>query len=217
MRHVPIVYVVALATGLSACDSGRRNDTDLADSVADSQVPEVTDDSRVVRIGACPFECCQYNRWTARVPITVYGAERDTLNVTGRLEAGTQFEAETGNVHVSPIGLVVVTDSVSVERPGGGTALLSPGDTVRVLDYIGEGYYHVMADDDEFLASAFWAPPGVDRSTYGIGDIRGDLVRAPGYDWWVRIRDSANRIGWIRMTEGVRVDGDDACAGPPIP
>lgn len=171
-------------------------------------------DSVRVRRGACPFECCQYGEWTAGTPIPAYAVEGEaTAAPAFLLQPGESFQALDGNVHVERVGVVEVTRPVRpftlAERPD--QPELAPGDTIYVLDYLGEGYYRVWWAGTALTAEGFWARPGEARSRAGSTEIDGRLRVEPRARWWVHVRTVGGESGWIEMREGVRVAGNDAC------
>src|SRR5262245_27362893 len=66
-----------------------------------------------VRRGACPFECCQYGRWTALTEIPVLADERGDGPPIFVMQNGDRFRADSGNVHVTEVARVVVLDSIA--------------------------------------------------------------------------------------------------------
>jgi hypothetical protein len=119
-----------------------------------------------------------------------------------------RFQALTGNVHVDPVGIAVVRQPVSWFAEGGTTGTFNPGDTLYILSYVGEGSYRVWHRDQVAEVAAFWAAtPGLARRDTVP---EGVLLREPGYDWWVKIRNGAGRIGWLRMDEA-EVGNADGC------
>lgn len=165
-------------------------------------------DSVRVRRGACPFECCVYREWVARSPVPVLAAERvasDTLLV---LQPGDEFTALTGNVHITSLERVVVAREVFEVRSMGGGHVFMPGDTLFVLDYVGEGFYNVWLDGAIYQPEQFW----VDQARWSPdGDAEGFAIGTRETEWWTRIRTRDGREGWI-TPRGVSIDGTDACA-----
>ncbi len=145
---------VMLAAVIAAC-AGPGPGTDQApvDSVATSPdtVPSDPDSAAVARYrrmvpdtvlerrNACPFECCTYGSWVADTVIPMYSAPRSQGLPAFTLARGDSMQTEYGAVYVTSIGLVVVEDTL-VLGADDATKLL-PGDTLVLLDPIGEGYW----------------------------------------------------------------------------
>jgi hypothetical protein len=160
--------------------------------------------------GACPFECCTYREWTARNSFPVYASERDTTNVTFTIGEGESFSAMTGNVHVTQLGLVHVLEPFSPYSRNPDGALFQAGDTLIVLDYLGEGGFMVWYRGELLAARGYWLPEA--RITEANRDrVPGVLIQEAETEWWVMVRTQNGRTGWIRMREA-RVANADACA-----
>jgi hypothetical protein len=153
-----------------------------------------------VRRGACPFECCTYRQWTAREPIPVVAEERGVGAPIFTIPAGTAFRADSGNVHLTGIALVAVADSV---RDADYWAF-GPGDTLIVLDYIGEGHYNVWHDGEVQDVAGFWGAERMPLVASLIGNYEAQ--------WWVHVTMPDGRTGWFRNDPPRPVDGADACA-----
>lgn len=153
----------------------------------------------LVRRGACPFECCVYRDWNATGAIPVVAEERGTAPPVFTINAGETFRADSGNVHVTSIALVPVTDSVG-DPPYWS---FGPGDTVVVLDYIGEGFYNVWHDGNVVEVPTFWTDGPIAPGDGSIGKH--------ATEWWVHITMADGRTGWIRADTAPQITGADAC------
>jgi hypothetical protein len=155
--------------------------------------------------GACPFECCRYGEWTLRsasMPIYRWWSAADSIGV---LRKGEKFRADSGIVMVEPVGIAVVTsDSLRLE-PYPQAALIGAhrGDTLRLLNYLGEGYRNVRLRDSVFSMMEQWDSSG----THGA-----QLTRNPVSAWYVHVTHGAEK-GWILMKRDASVAGSDACGG----
>jgi hypothetical protein len=209
--------IVMLAAMLTAC-AGPEPGTDQArvDSVAMSPGPVPSDpdsaavaryrglvpDSVLERRNACPFECCVYGSWVADTTIPMYSAPRSQGRPAFTLARGDSMKTEYGAVYVTSIGLIVVEDSL-VLGPDDGTKLL-PGDTLVLLDPIGEGYWtawrrgEIIEQVPPFFES-WWRPRQ-----------QGRMIGRPAREWWVRAT-SKGRTGWF-TPDIFRVRGADSCA-----
>jgi hypothetical protein len=108
-------------------------------------------------------------------------------------------------VYVTSPGIVIADRPFPVaETPGAPT--VAAGDTLYLLDSMGEGFFHTRYKGRVYESSgAAWfggGPPGSTTSAR--------LVRGAESDWWVHITLSDGRVGWIMMDD-IRVDGADAC------
>jgi hypothetical protein len=149
-----------------------------------------------------------YGQWVARSAIPVASAERGT-DTLFTLRPGDTVTAVTGNVHVTSLQRVVVTREVPDLQSWPVGPPLAAGDTLFVLDYIGEGYYNVWRDGAVYEIQAFWVgesewTPDGDAPAYSVG--------SPSTEWWVHVRSAARGEGWFRMPPGFHFDGSDACA-----
>jgi len=164
-----------------------------------------------VERGVCPFECCTYGRWRALADMPAYATEGDTSRIAYRLPRGEEFTARTGNVHLDPVGLAVARDTLTLTPPGDSVPVhLASGDTVQVLSPVGEGFFRVRVRGRVVEAEGFWAMtrPGRTRPV-------GELLRRPGWSWWVEVENAKGQTGWLAMSElSGKIWGADSCAGP---
>ncbi|MGH7577529.1 MAG: hypothetical protein ACREM1_20690 [Longimicrobiales bacterium] len=153
----------------------------------------------LLRRGACPFECCIYRNWEATGEIPVVAQERGTAPPVFTIDAGERFRADSGNVHVTSIAVVPVTDSVG-DPPYWS---FGPGDTLVVLDYVGEGFYNVWHDGSVVEVPTFWSSGPIEEGEGSLGQHAAE--------WWVHITMSDGRTGWIRADTAPQINGADAC------
>lgn len=159
--------------------------------------PTDSDTAIIVR-GACPLECCQYGAWRFRRAADVRAAPSDSATMVGRLPPGSRVTADSGWVIVDPVGIVVVLDDYEDESSH---QRFTKGDTLFVLDYLGEGLVNVRWRDTTMPVQWTWDSAG----TYGL-----KLLREPTSSWWAHVTTSHGLSGWVRMA-GASVDGADAC------
>ena len=161
----------------------------------------------VVRKNVCPFECCVYREWTAIGEIPVYAAEGDTTVVAFTMSDGEPFTAIEGNVHLDRLGLVAVHRSVTDTIYD--TYHYESGDTLVVLDYLGEGFFTAWLSGRMLEVEGFWMFEDPDEHETDNGPAW-TVVAEPDPHWWVRVQTVDDRNGWIYMNEA-RVTNADAC------
>lgn len=160
-----------------------------------SRLPE----GALERGGACPFECCVYGEWEAESRIALLSEPRAGAGPAGELAPGTSFQADTGFVRVTQASLVAVTDTVTPlpDRQ------LQPGDTLVLLDYVGEGFHNAWLDGEFVEVADFWSS--------ATGQPRGEVIGDHQSEWWVHASTSDGE-GWFRAdAPGVELGGVDAC------
>lgn len=182
---------------------------------ADRPAPEATPSEEVAQAsapagpavpyrveGACPFECCMYGEWTATRPLTAYAEAGDTTGVAFTIEPGATFSADTGYVAVIQTGLVVTSRPVEVYRSFESSRSVGAGDTLYLLDYVGEGVYNAWLADSVYQIEA--AMPG---------DPAYRTLRDPEQTWWAHAVLADGRAGWLWMDENEdgAISGYDGC------
>ena len=216
MRRYLALTLVALVTACAEAENTDRATADRSDSVAAASAePSGSTDALAAdpvarwtarlpegalrRDGACPFECCLYGGWTAGSGIPLLENPEADAAETGELVPGQTFSADSGFVQVTGVALVAVTDTVTPMPDRS----LAPGDTLVLLDYVGEGFHTAWLDGDLVEVSDFWSS-ATDRP-------RGEVIGEHASEWWVHATtDGAS--GWFRAdAEGVQLSGADAC------
>lgn len=174
-----------------------------ASQVIDSQVPQPV--APYVVGGACPFECCQLGDWTLGEKAALHATPSRKARVVGRLASGVKVIADTSVVILSRLGLVVLT------RPYGTAGALphyARGDSLIVLDYLGEGTTRVWWRGLLILEFVFWDKDANESAPAGV------MLRKPVAAWWAHVRWSGvgrTRDGWLEASR-YRVNGTDACS-----
>ena len=173
---------------------------------ADGQLPRRPDAPLRIE-GACPFECCTYGTWTTSEPTAVYAQPDDTTAAPAfTVPAGTALDASTGHVLLTRLGRTVARDSVTLYLGYEDTRTAAPGDTLLLLDYVGEGAYQAWFDGQIYQVdgSAAFAGPGSAEPALGP-------ITEPESQWWARVRAPDGRAGWLWMDQTPSVRGADAC------
>jgi hypothetical protein len=174
------------------------------DSTATAVFAALVPDSLLVRRAACPFECCVYGEWALETGAPVRAAADTNAPATFTLAANRRFRADSGFVRITGRQLVAVHDTFD-QRPF--AALFVPGDTLLVLDYVGEGHYNVWTGVRVVEVEGFWGA-GAARPT-GT-ELLGRYER----EWWVHVNADGSQ-GWLLVEPDMRLIGADACGTPP--
>lgn len=208
---------------LAACTTGEPPAPAPADTTAAPAMPAASDtlvlradDVRVDRPraplrveGACPFECCTYGAWTTTAETALYAAPGDTTAAPAfTVAAGTELAVEDGHVLLTRIEAVALREATPLFLGYDETRTAPAGDSVLVLDYVGEGTYRVWHDGTIYQADgASVLPPSDDP--VATHDDPGEAHR----QWWARAEAHGGRAGWLWMDRTPPVEGADACGG----
>jgi hypothetical protein len=159
--------------------------------------------------GACPFECCRYGNWTV-LEDTDLVSSPGSSRVVGRARKGSRAVGLTGDVHLRPEPVVVLT---APEPDGVLTADELPKNSIAfILDYTGEGYSHVythgkVVDVQTHLSYAKYCyRPSKDC----WGETLFPSKEKKEQIWWVKVRLFNGIVGWTDKTNNF--GGQDACA-----
>lgn len=155
-------------------------------------------------LGACPFECCRYGDWTAKVDIEL----KDQINgkvVVGKIKRGEKIKAITGEVHTTPNVVEAIRDHDKFKR----------GETFYLLTYQGEGFYKVwrngIISSEEILFPGFTALydfKNCDSNEAGcwgeIKNLKREII------WWIKFKLPNGKIGWTNSSK--EFSGQDSCS-----
>ncbi len=161
--------------------------------------------------GACPFECCTYGDWLLETAAPAFPVASTDPAPSFQIPANTRVRADSGNVIVARPGLVVADRPFPVQGTDG-APVVAAGDTLWLLDYIGEGYVHTWYRGQTYETSGeYWPWDPADASAPGAPDYAARRLRDTDASWWVHVTLPDGRAGWVRMDD-VEATGDDACA-----
>ena len=151
---------------------------------------------------ACPFEGCQFGKWTVTEPVQLYSTWRPRR---GRVRILNKGEVVTG---VTGVYITYEPSEIEVTAPMPQYGLV-PGDMVYGYMNIGEGFFNAWFKGqwvEEFDGSTIEAPPdgGCNRN------CSGRLLKEARVEWWVGIRTEDGVTGWTKESE--KFDGKDALA-----
>lgn len=139
---------------------------------------------------------CNYGTWQLLKPAIVYATAGDTSNAIAQLSVGDSLVAHQGWMYVDQPGVVVVHTAYRH---------ISPGDTLFVMQHIGETTYRVWYKNSLTETGAFWS--GDDY--FGTPNPRGHQILKPKQSWWISFTTSSIPSGWLRVTEDETLDGPD--------
>jgi hypothetical protein len=176
-------------------------DTSRANLAIVARFRALIPDSVLVRRNACPFECCTYRDWKATHEIPVYRNEMDRGKPIFMLRTGESFHAPTGNVHITGIAVVVVNKKIPGDTP---QHTLQPGDTIVMLNSLGEGFFSVWKKNGQVIdvAGEWSGPPWKDDANRQLGNY--------DKEWWVKVHTFGGREGWIHA-DSARFTNADRC------
>jgi hypothetical protein len=149
---------------------------------------------------ACPFECCQFGKWTALEEVKLLDKPGSAATVA-TISKGEKVTATTGEQHIVPLRIEVLRDHGRFKK----------GDVIHLFGHDAEcGLAYSLngvsgTDDclDDFLPQELTKCAG--DSCWGrlSGSVDDHDV------WWVKIRTKAGKHGWTRET--TKFDGMDRC------
>jgi hypothetical protein len=132
--------------------------------------------------GSCPFEGCQYGRWTAREPAEVYSRINGPA-LKHLIKKGEQVSAVTGEIHAIPRKATVTKVYKTDQQQG-----INVGDTVYALCPTGEG------------GIAIWHAGKVARGSMDLTlQYESPLEDKPlQWTWWVKVRLPDGTTAWLK-------------------
>ena len=169
---------------------------------AQANLPDSAPALPLIDFGACPFEGCTFGKWTVTKNSILYDSWERGRQPIGELTKGETVIGLTG-VHITN-----KPDEIRVLQaiPGLG---LKPGDTVLRYMYLGEGYANIWANgkymketDCTFITEK--SGGGCLRDCPAVVQVEGQK------EWWVKVKQSSGRIGWVKAE--ANFDGMDALA-----
>lgn len=154
-----------------------------------------------VDLNSCPFEGCQFGKWTARARVVVYSTWESGRKPIATLEKGDELTAITGvNVVLEP-GKGIFDRDV----PMYGAA---KDDTVYMYQNCGEGAV------DIWVHARFIKCADLNFSWRGAEGCQkncdGRWLSLGKSEWWAQIRMKDGTVGWVLVNGNF--DGTDALA-----
>jgi hypothetical protein len=182
MKRIALLPVVLVASLSAACWR----------TAVDTGPPP----KRIVSAG-CPFEGCQYGKWTATRMTDVY-SQPDGLEIDIDLYPGDTVDAESGEIYSVPRRAKVVKAGDDDREQG-----IRAGDTLYVLHPMGEG------------AMAVWQNGFVKAGSLDlIVEYDPPLAKDQQplqWTWWVKVKLADGTVAWLKNPKGL--NGMDSRAG----
>ena len=147
---------------------------------------------------ACPGEGCMYDEWLACAAVPVYASLGDATESISTLEVNERFSVLTGAVVVESPGIVAITRPARPVPFLEGEDIFQPGDTLYVLDYLGEGFYNTWFEGSFFETDQFW--PGPDFYPSSDYEYRGSVVQEVESSFWIQIRSEDQGERWVDVS-----------------
>lgn len=148
---------------------------------------------------ACPFECCNYGEWVARVAQVAYKSSSKESGLAFTIRPGETTYAQTGQVITRKAGVVIVKKQTRFYN-----VTVPAGTKLYVLQLSGEGgalfWYKGATHKGELYASSVHKG----NEAYPF-----DVLSLPQTEWWVRVRNLHGYAGWILDPRGFR--GMNSC------
>lgn len=154
---------------------------------------------------ACPFECCQFGKWTALEEVKLVDKPGSAGTVVAVLK-GENVTAITGEEHVVPLRIDVLRDHGRFKK----------GDVLHLFGHVAEcGLAYSLngvrveqaGTDDGCLDDSLPQELSECARDSCWGRLSGSVADADV--WWVKIRTKAGKQGWTR--EPTKFAGKDSC------
>jgi hypothetical protein len=151
-------------------------------------------------VGACPFECCTYQQWTATKETVLLRNLSDGSPVLFRVKKGEKVEGVTGIVITTKAGIGKAAQNTNLEyydkkKNEMRNVSIKKGESFLILTYLGEGIYKV------------WYKGRMLQGSLDYPHLK--KISDPISVWWVKIKNRKGQIGWTKMTRNF--DNVDSC------
>lgn len=144
-----------------------------------------------VDTGACPFECCKYQKWLVVKDTPIYDKVGGGKQVD-ILKKGSKIEAVTGEVHIEPNPDEVIFDKGKYTK----------GEKIFLLTPQGEGFYKIWYQGkiDSIEVLDFFDNSGNPKECIiPSGECWGRPMKSmleQKRDWWIKFKTSKGKTGW---------------------
>jgi hypothetical protein len=155
-----------------------------------------------LRVPGCPTECCHYGRWTFRESLTLRASPASDAPVILRASPPVHVIADSGFIALDTLGLILVMGPASRSS----TEALAVGDTVVVLEPVGEGWNGAWVRGRSIQIEADAAMPPESLPRLGLR-----LLRPLHEIWWAHVKTATHQAGWVNMEQRATVIGVSDC------
>ena len=156
--------------------------------------------------GACPFECCTYRTWTVKTDTDLRVNRSDTTPLVVRLRKGDRVEGITGVVITTTLGTARVLAAISKAAD---RLRLNTGETVYVLNYVGEGAWKLWVKGKLYVAENARGPHDCYGPEHDTVLCPVQILEEPTTVWWAKVRTRNGKEGWTRQLD--HFGNIDAC------
>jgi hypothetical protein len=157
--------------------------------------------------GACPGEYCAYGAWTLSATVILRRAPTSHADSVGSVPAGREICADSGFVLIDPPGKVVALKPPPVHNYSPYPPTFGRGDTLVILNELGEGYWVVRWKDSITVTEAYWTHISDWSDAPTSDDVA--ILRKPSSFWWSYITDRyTGARGWLLM-RGFHFTGEE--------
>lgn len=209
-RRVHAAWGVVLAAVLACIPGGETSEKALAQH---PRYPEGLSMPLVER-PACPGEGCSFGEWLACDTVSVFLHEGDTTALAGRLLPGEPMTVHDGAVIVRTPGIVAVQRDGPRGFSQAGEVALAPGDTVYVLNYLGEGVFNAWVRDTLMEVEVFW--PWDDWLVGDDHDYAGEVVQEADTEFWLRVAAPGGGEGFVLVDRAALAAANSLDPDPPV-
>lgn len=148
-------------------------------------------------VGACPFECCVYRQWTTNKDTVLYKQMSEKSPIAFKVKKREKITGVTGVVITNRAGTVKVLKDYTAKDDNGNNISIKSGDVFYVLTSLGEGFHQLWYKGKFFQDEIY-------------NEERMKILTEPKSDWWVKIKNRKEQIGWTKLPENF--DNKDGCS-----
>jgi hypothetical protein len=147
---------------------------------------------------ACPGEGCSYGLWLACDSVPLFAGPGDSSPTGQYLLPDQAFEVTSGAVVVETPGIVAVTRPTPQAPYLADAVTFVPGDTLYVLDYLGEGFFNAWHRGALLEVEAFW--PWENFYPAAGFEFGGELIQAGRTSFWAKTSSGLSGT-WISVDD----------------